>query len=112
MSNTVGNNLKVLREANRLTQEKVADFLGVKRSTYSNYESGEREAPIEVLESASKLFGCELSTLFSEDKNALQCMLACAFRADGLCESDMREVAAFKGVVMNYIKMLRLMDNE
>lgn len=112
MSNTVGNNLKVLREANRLTQEKVADFLGVKRSTYSNYESGEREAPIEVLESASKLFGCELSTLFSEDKNALQCMLASAFRADGLCESDMREVAAFKGVVMNYIKMLRLMDNE
>lgn len=112
MNNTIGCNLKFLREANKLTQEQVADFLGVKRSTYSNYESGEREAPIEVLESAGKLFGCELSTLFSEDKDALQCMLACAFRADGLCESDMREVAAFKNVVMNYMKMQRLMGDE
>ena len=112
MSDMVGYNLKVLREANKLTQEQVADFLGIRRSTYSNYETGEREAPIEVLESAGKLFGCELSTLFSEDKDALQCMLACAFRADGLCESDMREVASFKGMVMNYMKMQRLMGNE
>lgn len=112
MNITVGSNLKILREANRLTQEKVAEFLHIKRSAYANYETGEREAPLDVLEAACRLFGCELNTLLSDDRNALQCMLTCAFRADDLCENDMREIAAFKDVVMNYMKMKRLIDNE
>lgn len=108
MNEIVGRNLKALRDANKLTQEKVADYLGVKRSAYANYEAGDREAPIEVLEAACKLFGCELEMLFSEDEDALRGMLVCAFRADGLCEQDMREVAAFKEIVLNYLKMQRL----
>lgn len=109
MNEIVGRNLKALREANKFTQEKVADYLGVKRSAYANYEAGEREAPVEVLESACRLFGCELDMLFSEDERVLQGMLVCAFRADDLCESDMKEVAAFKNVVLNYLKMKRLL---
>ena len=38
----VGRNLKALREANCYTQEQVASYLGVQRSAYANYESGER----------------------------------------------------------------------
>jgi transcriptional regulator with XRE-family HTH domain len=64
METTIGRNLKLLREANSFTQDQVASFLGINRSTYSNYESGDREAPLEVLEKASDLFGCELSILF------------------------------------------------
>ena len=109
MNKIIGQNLKVLREANKFTQEKVAEFLGVGRSAYANYEAGDREAPIDVLEQACKLFGCELDVLFSEDKSALQGMLVCAFRAEDLCESDMKEVAAFKSVVLNYMKMQRLL---
>lgn len=109
MNSIVGKNLKVLREANKFTQEKVAEFLGVGRSAYANYETGDREAPIEVLEQACKLFGCELDMLFSEDEGALQGMLLCAFRADDLCESDLKEIAAFKNIVLNYMKMQRLL---
>lgn len=110
MNAIVGKNLKALREANNLTQEKVAAFLGIGRSAYANYEAGEREAPVEVLESACKLFGCELDMLFSEDESALQGMLLCAFRADDLCPEDMQQVAAFKDIVMNYLKMQRLQE--
>jgi len=112
MNSIIGHNLKVLREANRFTQEKVADYLGIGRSAYANYEAGEREAPIEVLESACKLFGCELNLLFSENECALHGMLVSAFRAEDLSKQDMREIAAFKTVVMNYIKMQRLQNNE
>lgn len=110
MNTIVGRNLKALREANKFTQEKVSEFLGIGRSAYANYEAGDREAPIEVLEQACKLFGCELNMLFSEDEGALQSMLVCAFRADDLCESDMKEIAAFKSVVLNYMKMQRLLE--
>lgn len=105
----VGRNLKALREANGYTQEQVANFLGIGRSAYANYEAGERETPMEVMERASELFCCELALLFDEDEQAVKNMLVCAFRADNLSVNDMKEVAAFKNIVLNYMKMERLM---
>ena len=105
----VGRNLKALREANGYTQEQVANFLGIGRSAYANYEAGERETPMEVMERACELFGCELALLFDEDEQAVKNMLVCAFRADNLSVNDMKEVAAFKNIVLNYMKMERLM---
>ena len=92
-----------------LAQEKMAEYLGVGRSAYANYEAGERETPLEVLQKAADLFGCELALLFEEDETAVRNMLVCAFRADDLSADDMREVASFKSVVMNYLKMERLL---
>ena len=105
----IGRNMKALREANGYTQEQVSDYLGIKRSAYANYEAGERESPLEVLQKAADLFGCELSLLFEKDETAVHNMLVCAFRADDLSPDDMREVATFKSVVLNYLKMERLL---
>lgn len=105
----VGRNLKALREANGYTQEQVANFLGIGRSAYANYEAGGRETPMEVMERVGELFGCELALLFDEDEQAVKNMLVCAFRADNLSVNDMKEVAAFKNIVLNYMKMERLM---
>ena len=110
MNAITGRNLKALREANGYTQEKVSEYLGIGRSAYANYEAGEREAPLEVLEKAANLFGCELSMLFEMDETAVENMLVCAFRADNLNVEDMREVAAFKSIVMNYLKMERMLE--
>lgn len=104
----IGRNLKSLREANNLTQGQVAACIGVNRPAYSNYESGIREAPIEVLEKACNLLGCEMELLFEENENAVKNMLVCAFRADNLSGEDLREVSSFKDIVMNYMKMERL----
>lgn len=41
--------LKDLREDNDLKQQQVADYLGITRSAYSNYENGIREIPLELL---------------------------------------------------------------
>ena len=105
----IGRNLKSLREANGYTQEQLSDYLAIKRSAYANYEAGERETPLEVLQKAADLFGCELALLFEEDETAVRNMLVCAFRADDLNADDMREVASFKSVVMNYLKIERLL---
>lgn len=45
----VGTILKKLREERKLTQEKVAQVLGVERTAYSNYELGKREPDIDKL---------------------------------------------------------------
>ena len=57
MKSVIARNLKALRNANGYTQDNIAEFLGISRSTYSNYEDGDREVPLEVLEKAAALFG-------------------------------------------------------
>ena len=111
MSNVIGRNLKVLREANDLTQEQMSSYLGIGRSAYANYEAGEREAPLEVLERSASLLGCELDLLFEEDVETVKDqMMVCAFRTDGLTEADMKEVARFKQVVLEYMKMQKMLS--
>lgn len=109
MNKVIGNNLKLLREANKFTQDQVASFLGINRSTYSNYETGDREVPLDVLEKVSDLYGCELHLLFEEDNSIIKEMLVCSFRVDNLSNSDMIEIAHFKNIVKNYIKMNQLL---
>lgn len=41
--------LKDLREDNDITQNQIASILNVKQNTYSQYENGKREVPIDVL---------------------------------------------------------------
>lgn len=105
MSNTIATNLKKLREAAHYTQDEVAQALGITRSAYSNYESGEREAPYDVLEKLSDLFGCDMYVLFEANENADAMILASAFRLDGLTDEDAVEIVRFKNIVKSYLKM-------
>lgn len=48
--------LKDLREDRDLTQSEVADYLHIKQNTYSQYETGQRQLPIEYLIALAKLY--------------------------------------------------------
>ena len=112
MDKIISRNLKLLRDNSGYTQKHIAEYLGINRSAYANYESGDRTTPLPVLESVAKLFGVDLSLLFVDDEKSVQSMLLCAFRADDLCVDDMKQVADFKEIAMSYMKMMKLMDNE
>lgn len=108
MNKVIGNNLKKFRDANGLTQENIAEYLGIGRSAYSNYESGEREMPLALLEKAADLLGCDLDLLLEENAETVGNMLTCAFRMDNMSVVDMQQIARFKEIVKNYLKMNRL----
>lgn len=103
LSNVVGPNLRSLRVANDYTQEQLANFLGITRSAYANYESGDREMPVLLLEKACDLMGVELSQIFNKEE--IKQSVICAFRANNLSDKDVEEVAMFKKIVLNYVKM-------
>lgn len=110
MNKIIGKNLKKFRNFNRFTQDQVTGFLGLNnRSTYSNYESGDREVPFEILEKCADLYGCDLSLFLEENEQAETDILVCAFRADNITSSDMDEVAKFKNIVKNYLKLNTLL---
>lgn len=53
----IGSRIKQVRNQLGLTQQMVADSVGVKLSTYSNYENDNREPPAEVIEKIASCFG-------------------------------------------------------
>ncbi len=103
--NIISKNIRSMREASGFTQEQVAQFLGIGRSAYSNYETGDRELPLEVMERLADLYGCDMYLLYEEDADVVKNMLTTAFRVDNLSADDMKQIAGFKAVVKNYLKM-------
>ena len=41
--------IRDLREDHNLTQQQVADYLNIKQNTYSQYETGNRQIPVDFL---------------------------------------------------------------
>lgn len=49
--------LKDLREDSDVTQKALADYLHIKQNTYSQYENGQRQIPLELLIALAKYYG-------------------------------------------------------
>jgi transcriptional regulator with XRE-family HTH domain len=104
----IGKVLKVFRERNNSSQEAVATFLGIKRELLSYYENDSREASVDVLEKLADLYGTELVNFFETDIDLIHTNAAFAFRATEVNETDMKELAQFRKVVKNYLKIVEL----
>lgn len=48
--------LKQLREENNVSQSEIANFLNIKQNTYSQYETGKRQLPIDTLIKLAKFY--------------------------------------------------------
>lgn len=48
--------LKDLREDSDITQKELAEYLHIKQNTYSQYENGQRQLPIDVLIALAKYY--------------------------------------------------------
>ena len=58
--------LKVLRKKRGLTQEQIADEIGVNRGSYTNWENGKREPSFENLSMLACIFDVSIDFLLSE----------------------------------------------
>ena len=48
--------LKDLREDNDITQKTLSEFLNIRQNTYSQYETGQRQLPIDTLIKLAEYF--------------------------------------------------------
>ena len=63
----IGNNLKALRAYHGLSQQLMAETVGITRSLYVQYELANRSPDAEVLFNIAQCFGIEMSLLFERD---------------------------------------------
>lgn len=59
--------ISYLRRRDGLSQQQLADMLGVKRSTISMYETGKREPDFETAEALADIFNVNMDTLLGKD---------------------------------------------
>lgn len=111
METNIGFIIKGLRDKYGYTQNKVADFLGIKREMISFYENGEREVPLESLEKLSDLFGVDLDVFFVDNVDQAIAEVVFAFRKNELDNNDMDAMADFGRIVKNYLKIKNLYAN-
>ena len=55
--------LKEIREDSDIKQKEIADYLHIKQNTYSQYENGQRQIPIDTLIQIAKFYNTSVDYL-------------------------------------------------
>ncbi len=55
--------IRDLREDRDLTQKQIAEFLHIKQNTYSQYENGHRQIPVDILISLAQFYNTSVDYL-------------------------------------------------
>jgi transcriptional regulator with XRE-family HTH domain len=109
---SIGANILNYRKIQDLSQQQLADYLGITRELISLIETGKREISIANLNKLADLFGIELEELLEEDQSLKEANVAFAFRSNNRSDNnaDLSNIAAFQRIVLNYLKMEKLKD--
>ena len=62
----IGNNIRILREQNNLTQDQLGDKLGISGKTISSWEKNRSEPKMGMIEKMSVIFGCNKSDIIDK----------------------------------------------
>lgn len=62
--------LKIIRKANKFTQQELADAIGIERSTYASYETGRNKPDVILLSKIAKVFGVSSDFILEIDTTA------------------------------------------
>ena len=58
--------IRALREDLDITQREIAEYLHIKQNTYSQYENGQRQIPLDVLIKLARYFNTSIDYLVGE----------------------------------------------
>lgn len=108
---SIGNNIKLFRNKLGLNQADIAEFCGISRELISFYENNAREVSLLHLEKISEYLNIDIDVFFEDDPQELKPELALAFRAEELSPADRANVAHFKTIVKNFLKMKTIANN-
>ena len=62
----IGDNLRVLRSKQNISQQEIADFLGVDRKTYLSWETGTADIKSSYIPKLAEFLQVEINDLFKE----------------------------------------------
>ena len=106
MNDGIGAKLKILRKGRKLTQEQLAEKLGVNRATISNYEIGRRLPNLNDLKRFAEFYGVGLDYFGVVSKDEMFDLLSRArdvFESDAISKEQKEEI--YREIMKLYLKM-------
>ena len=95
-----GENLQTVRKKNQLSQEGLAEMLGVSRQAVSKWELGDGYPEVDKLLLLSKKLNISLDSLLGRENTT-------AIREDGKASDTIRIISPHEGVIINASKVTR-----
>ena len=106
MNDTIGHKLKTLRKSQKLTQQDVADRVGITRPTLSNYEINRRVPDLRTLQKLAETFSVPLDYFGIATADEVLDLLA---RAKDVFEDETidkeRKESLYKEIMKLYLNM-------
>ena len=93
MGERFNENLKIARERKGLSQKDIAEGIGVAKSTYSLYESGNREPNVQTIKKIADLLNVSADELLGIDDEPQT--IAAHFDGDKYTEEELDEIKKF-----------------
>ena len=109
-ASTINIRLKQLRKESRITQEQMAEYLGVDQSLITKLENGTRSLNVTLIDKICNLFGCSEAYLMGEDDAYIP--LNFAFRSNGIQSEDLESIAVVNKIAMHIRYMNELLGDE
>ena len=92
-------NLRAARERKNMSQKVVADNLGVANSTFSLYESGNREPNVQTIKKLADLLNVSADDLLGLNQEPTT--IAAHFDGDDFTEDELEDIRAYADFVKN-----------
>ena len=99
MGDNFNENLKNAREKRGLSQKEVAEGIGVAKSTYSLYESGNREPNVQTIKKIADLLNVSADDLLGINEEPTT--IAAHFDGYEYTEEELEEIRQFAAFVRN-----------
>lgn len=99
MGEKFNENLKAARERKNMTQKEVADSIGVAKSTYSLYESGQREPNVQTIKKIADTLNVSADDLLGLTNEPQT--IAAHFDGNEFTEDELDEIRQFAEFVKN-----------
>lgn len=95
--------LKLLRNERQLSQQELADALGISKSSINMYERGERQPNFEVLETIADYFNVDIDYLLGRTSKTTKVInpntLAAHFDGNEYTEDELNRIKEFAALV-------------
>lgn len=102
--------IKELRKSSNITQQQLANYLGVDQSLIPKLENGSRKLNISLMEKLCNLFRCSEEYLMGENSDYVP--LNFAFRANEIQAEDLESIASVNKIIMNLRYMNEILKED
>lgn len=105
----VNEKIKTMRQESGITQNSLADYLGITQTYVSKLESDERELTVDLLTKIANLFVCSIEDLLDETKSVRPMRLP--FRKASYTVDDLANISDANRIILNLTEMIDMLED-